>query len=136
MNITPEMIEALTWLRNGWDGDNSERAVKAFDTLDNGGIFKPIDEATGYDVTLNERLRRGIEQAQRGETKDRGSFAQYLDDDVDPPTLESGDTPAEPLIVDGQQRLSAARSHDNGAERTGFTASFDGVTVKQRFKDA
>ena len=29
---------------------------------------------------LNKRLKRGIEQAERGETRDRGSFAQYLEE--------------------------------------------------------
>ena len=50
MNVTPEVIEALAWLRKGWDGDNSERAITCLDILDNAGIFAAIDEVTGYDV--------------------------------------------------------------------------------------
>ncbi len=50
MDVTPEVIGALAWLRKGWDGDNSEAAITAFDTLDNAGVFREIDEATGYDT--------------------------------------------------------------------------------------
>lgn len=50
IEITPEVIAALTFLRNGWDGGNSVAAIEAFSTLDNAGIFRPVDEATGYDV--------------------------------------------------------------------------------------
>ena len=49
-NITPEVIKALAWLRKGWNGDNSERAIDALDILDNAGIFSKIDEASGYDI--------------------------------------------------------------------------------------
>jgi hypothetical protein len=37
-------VEALAWLRKGWNGDNSERAIMAFDTLDNAGVYKSIEE--------------------------------------------------------------------------------------------
>jgi hypothetical protein len=48
MAYTNEVIEALAWLRKGWDGDNSERAITAFETLDNAGVFRAMDEQTGY----------------------------------------------------------------------------------------
>ncbi|MGW0626165.1 hypothetical protein [Streptomyces sp. NPDC002758] len=48
MAYSNEVIEALAWLRKGWDGDNSERAITALDTLDNAGVFKELDEQTGY----------------------------------------------------------------------------------------
>jgi len=48
--IAPEVIEALAWLRKGWDGDNSERAIMALDTLDNAGVFAAIDAAARYDA--------------------------------------------------------------------------------------
>jgi hypothetical protein len=48
MAYTNEVIEALAWLRRGWDGDNSERAITAFETLDNAGVFRAMDEQTGY----------------------------------------------------------------------------------------
>jgi hypothetical protein len=51
MDITPEIVAALAWLRNGWDGDNSVQAIKAFQTLDNPGVFAAIDEQTGYEVS-------------------------------------------------------------------------------------
>lgn len=47
-DITPDVVEALAWLRKGWDGDNSERAINAFNTLENAGVFAVIDESTGY----------------------------------------------------------------------------------------
>lgn len=40
----PEQIEALAWLRKGWNGDNSERAIEAFNTLDNAGLFADLDQ--------------------------------------------------------------------------------------------
>lgn len=48
MAYSDEAIEALAWLRKGWDGDNSERAITAFETLDNVGVFRELDEQTGY----------------------------------------------------------------------------------------
>jgi hypothetical protein len=54
-----EVIEALAWLRNGWDGDNSERAITAFATLDNAGVFRALDEQTGY-APAEEILRRMV----------------------------------------------------------------------------
>jgi hypothetical protein len=48
MAYTNEVIEALAWLRKGWDGDNSERAITAFETLDNAGVFRELDEQTDY----------------------------------------------------------------------------------------
>ncbi|HYZ56533.1 MAG TPA: hypothetical protein VE733_23980 [Streptosporangiaceae bacterium] len=35
------------------------------------------------DPELAASIRRGLEQAERGETVERGSFAQYADDDED-----------------------------------------------------
>ncbi|GGR51758.1 hypothetical protein [Streptomyces roseolus] len=46
------------------------RVVGAWDALG-----EPVDPDS-----LDNRLRQGIEQAQRGETADRGDFSQYLDD--------------------------------------------------------
>jgi hypothetical protein len=48
MAYSNEVIEALAWLRKGWDGDNSERAITAFETLDNAGVFRELDEQTDY----------------------------------------------------------------------------------------
>lgn len=48
MTYEPKVIEALAWLRKGWDGDNSERAITAFETLDNAGVFAALDEQTDY----------------------------------------------------------------------------------------
>ena len=57
MHITPEMIEALDWLRSGWDGDNSERAITAFEVLDNAGLYKEIDDhAEAKLKASNERI--------------------------------------------------------------------------------
>jgi hypothetical protein len=39
-----EQIEALAWLRKGWNGDNSERAINAFNILDDGDVFADLDE--------------------------------------------------------------------------------------------
>jgi hypothetical protein len=48
MAFDRDTIEALAWLRQGWDGDNSERAIAAFATLDNAEVFRALDEQTGY----------------------------------------------------------------------------------------
>lgn len=48
MNVTPEVIEAVAYLRN-WMVINPNMK-EAFDVLDNAGVFKEIDDATGYDV--------------------------------------------------------------------------------------
>jgi hypothetical protein len=48
MAYSNDVIEALAWLRKGWDGDNSERAITALETLDNAGVFRELDEQTGY----------------------------------------------------------------------------------------
>lgn len=58
LNITPEVIAALKWLRNGWDGDNSEQAIQALNILDNAGVFAAVDEATGYDVNPEQRVSK------------------------------------------------------------------------------
>jgi hypothetical protein len=45
--FAPEVIEALRTLRKiAWGGDVED----AINILDNAGVFKAIDEATGYDV--------------------------------------------------------------------------------------
>jgi hypothetical protein len=46
--FSPEVIQALAWLRAGWDGDNSEQAIAAFSALDNAGVFAALDEQTDY----------------------------------------------------------------------------------------
>lgn len=51
LKITPEVVEALAWLRHGWDGDNSERAITALGVLDSVGVFGPIDEAARAECT-------------------------------------------------------------------------------------
>jgi hypothetical protein len=61
MEFSTEVIEALAWLRKGWDGDNSERAITAFETLDNAGVFKSLDEQTGY-TPAEEILARSEEK--------------------------------------------------------------------------
>jgi hypothetical protein len=61
MAYSNEVIEALAWLRKGWDGDNSERAITAFDALDNAGVFKSLDEQTGY-TPAEEILARSEEK--------------------------------------------------------------------------
>jgi hypothetical protein len=63
MEFSTEVIEALAWLRKGWDGDNSERAITAFETLDNAGVFKSLDEQTGY-APAEEILARSEDAAQ------------------------------------------------------------------------
>jgi hypothetical protein len=63
--FAPEVIEALAWLRNGWDGDNSERAITAFETLDNAGVFAALDEQTDYASAtgiLAESARQDMER--------------------------------------------------------------------------
>jgi len=50
------------------------------------------ERAVHDDPELAEQIRRGIDEAERGETVDRGSFAQYLDDDDDEePCCEDAD---------------------------------------------
>lgn len=49
MNITPKVIEALRTLRDLHASDLEYR--QAINVLDNAGVFKAIDEATGYDVS-------------------------------------------------------------------------------------
>ena len=52
-----KVIDALRLLRDtaayGWSGMNP-KTVDAFNTLDNAGIFREIDEATGYDIGGND----------------------------------------------------------------------------------
>lgn len=50
MKITPEVIEALSRLRQEVAGYAGADLMDAFSTLDNAGVFAAIDEATGYDV--------------------------------------------------------------------------------------
>jgi len=59
--ITPAMIEALAWLRNGWDGDNSEKAIEAFEMFDNAGIFAAIDAVTKCTCPPDERRKSGTD---------------------------------------------------------------------------
>lgn len=47
-DITPEVIEALAYLRRMWNLDAT--AKQRFDVLDNAGIFAAIDEASDYDT--------------------------------------------------------------------------------------
>lgn len=42
----------------------------------------PREQAVHDDPELAAQIREGIEQAERGETIDLGSFAQYLDNEV------------------------------------------------------
>ena len=60
-DITTKVIEALAWLRKGWDGDNSERAITAFETLDTAGVFAAVDaasDAAKVPVTVGRHRRR------------------------------------------------------------------------------
>jgi hypothetical protein len=59
--VTPAMIEALAWLRNGWDGDNSEKAIEAFEMFDNAGIFAAIDAVTKCTCPPDERRKSGTD---------------------------------------------------------------------------
>lgn len=74
-----DVIDALAWLRSGWDGDNSERAIKAFETLDNAGVFSDLDEQADYapavDIlaesalkSLNEAAGGPLDPAEWGDT--------------------------------------------------------------------
>lgn len=60
MNITPEVVEALAWLRKGWDGDNSERAITCLETLDDAGVFQAIDDFTdlAFRTAMADQNRR------------------------------------------------------------------------------
>lgn len=55
-----EQIRALAWLRKGWDGDNSERAIEAFNTLDNADLFADLDQARDAAENRN-RIRKELE---------------------------------------------------------------------------
>ncbi|MFJ6508659.1 hypothetical protein [Streptomyces sp. NPDC091879] len=66
MAYSNDVIEALAWLRKGWDGDNSERAITALETLDNAGLFKSVDEQTGY-APAEEILAHAENGAQWGD---------------------------------------------------------------------
>lgn len=50
MKVTREMVDALRTLRlesRKWFDQN---ALDALDILDNAGVFKAVDEHTGYDI--------------------------------------------------------------------------------------
>jgi hypothetical protein len=49
MNVTPEMINALATLRSLVIEHGGE-LKSAVDTLDNGGVFNELDEATDWDI--------------------------------------------------------------------------------------
>jgi hypothetical protein len=49
VNITPEVVQALRYLRNP-NTLYPSKMVDALNVLDNAGIFAAIDEATGYDI--------------------------------------------------------------------------------------
>jgi hypothetical protein len=69
MSFDPKVINALAWLREGWDGDNSERAIQAFNELDNAGVFAALDEQTGYASAveiLAESARDDVTKARQG----------------------------------------------------------------------
>jgi hypothetical protein len=52
---------------------------------------------------LNARIRRGLTEAERGETVDLGSFAQYADDEPE-------------KAADDLKRLTAPADHCGGRE--------------------
>lgn len=52
LNITPEVIEALVFLRNSWNGGQSLEAIDAFDALDNSGVFHLIDKASRNEIDV------------------------------------------------------------------------------------
>lgn len=53
MAYNDDVIQALEFLRNGWDGENSVEAIEAFNTLDNAGVFQEIDEQTAYGESVS-----------------------------------------------------------------------------------
>lgn len=53
MAYNDDVIQALEFLRNGWDGENSVEAIEAFTTLDNAGVFQEIDEQTAYGESVS-----------------------------------------------------------------------------------
>lgn len=59
MKITPEMVEALRKLRSDGRYHGVTRPFRdAFDVLDNAGVFKAIDEHTGYDVEPEAKVSK------------------------------------------------------------------------------
>lgn len=60
---TDAVIQGLAWLRSGWGGDNSVKAIEAFEALDNAGVFAALDEQTDYasaeDVLAEHTVRSG-----------------------------------------------------------------------------
>lgn len=63
---TDDVLQALAWLRSGWDGDNSVKAIEAFETLDNAGVFSDLDEQTDYAPAveiLAESARKSVDEA-------------------------------------------------------------------------
>jgi hypothetical protein len=46
-----DVINALAFLRAYMKIDAHRQVQRAFDTLDNAGVFAALDEQTGYDVT-------------------------------------------------------------------------------------
>lgn len=57
MNVTPEMINALSLLRSLVIEHGGE-LKDAVDTLDNAGVFAEIDEASDYDVSAKGYARQ------------------------------------------------------------------------------
>lgn len=53
MAYNDDVIQALEFLRNGWDGENSVEAIEAFTALDNAGVFQEIDEQTAYGESVS-----------------------------------------------------------------------------------
>lgn len=48
--MSPDVVNALTILRRIARETPTGDLRRVVDTLDNAGIFAPVDEATGYDV--------------------------------------------------------------------------------------
>lgn len=51
MTVTAEVIQALATLRGfALHGTGAWEAGEAVDILDNAGVFREVDEQTGYDI--------------------------------------------------------------------------------------
>lgn len=53
-----DVINALAFLRAYMKIDAHRQVQRAFDTLDNAGVFAALDEQTGYDVTSSAAYAR------------------------------------------------------------------------------
>lgn len=86
-------------------------------------LTQGFQTVTGDEVSLNRRLRKGIEEAHRGETKDLGDFAaQYLEDGETRDFVCEAFEPVEDAIHDIQVWWESQ-------------ANKDAVLVSEKFKE-